>query len=132
MRQHQNASTLVEQGVEHFGQTVELVGAGIGRTPGGELKQAQMAAELPQFEQRFENHDSAAHKTFLGDGIFGLSRCLLPWRRQGVAAGDHVEKLLIDSALAQKVKSVASPLQQVRDILVGSLHRSEPAGILAG
>ena len=131
-RKHQNASTLVEQGVEHFGQKVGLGGAGFGRRPGGELQQARIAARLTQFEQRIEDDDPAARKTFPGYGLLGLSRSRLPGLRQGVEAGDHVEKLLIDSALAQKVKSVASPLQQVRDILVGSLHRSEPAGILAG
>ena len=61
-----------------------------------------------------------------------LSTWLLPRSDQRLEAGDHVEKLLVDAALAQLVEGAVKLLQQVVDVLVGALHCRQAARVLAG
>ena len=51
---------------------------------------------------------------------------------QRFEAGDDVEQLLVDAALAQTMECAVEVLQQVVDVLVGALHRRQAARVLAG
>jgi hypothetical protein len=50
---------------------------------------------------------------------------------QRFEAGDDIEQLLVDAALAHAMEGPVEVRQQLIDVLVGSLHRGQTAGVLA-
>jgi len=44
--------------------------------------------------------------------------------------GNHIEQFFINAALAQTMEGAMELLQQVIDVLIGTFHRRQAAGIL--
>ncbi len=72
LREQQDAPTLGEQFLKHVHQAVELAGGAAAGWQGGAIDQAQVAADLAQFEQRLENDDLAAGHALAGDFVADL------------------------------------------------------------
>ena len=64
-------------------------------------------------------------------GLLSCPSRPLPWLGQRFEAGNHIEQLLVDAALAQTVEGPVEILQQFVDVLLSPLHRREAAGVLA-
>jgi hypothetical protein len=58
-------------------------------------------------------------------GLFSASR-------QRFEARNDVEQFLVDAALTQAMEVAVEVLQQFIDVLIGALHGSQAAGVLAG
>jgi hypothetical protein len=56
---------------------------------------------------------------------------LLPYNERFEAC-DYVKQLFVDVALAHLVEAPLQMLQKVHDILVGAVHGSQPACVVAG
>ena len=53
------------------------------------------------------------------------------WPGKLLKTGNHIEKFFINAALTQTMKVAMELLQQFVDVLVGTLHRRQAAGVLA-
>src|ERR1035441_10108189 len=66
----------------------------------------------------------------------GWRRCNAPTRTSTncwrTSTGDDVEQFLVDSILTRTMECPVEVLQQFVDVLVGALHRRQPAGVFAG
>ncbi len=61
-----------------------------------------------------------------------LRAALRPFTREQFKAGNDIEELLVDAALAKTVIGPIEALEQVVDVSVRTLHRGQPASVLAG
>ena len=56
----------------------------------------------------------------------------LPRFFQSFKASDHIEEFFVDVSLAQTAELAVKRFEQFIDILLGALHRRQPARVLAG